>query len=97
MSGATSGAAYPDYIAFRTTGDDGRLLTVVAALEPDNGARFPWATCYHELAPEGDFKQVPGNYSQLGVARGVAEAMIDLIKLSRPLPTEFVAHLPLIE
>ena len=93
MSGATSGAAYPGYIAFRTTGDDGRLLTVVAALEPENGARFPWATWY----PEGDFKQVPGNYRQLGVARRVAEAMIDLIKLSRPLPTEFVAESPIIE
>jgi len=60
------------------------LLTVIAKLQPEDGFRFPWGTWYHELAPEGDFKQVPGNYRQLGVARGFAEAMIDLIKLGRP-------------
>ena len=57
--------AYPDYIAFRTAGGDGRLLTVVAELDPDDGSRFPWAMWYHEQAPKGEFSQVSANYRQL--------------------------------
>ena len=49
--------AYPDYIAFRTAGGDGRLLTVVAELDPDDGSRFLGAMWYHEQAPKGEFSQ----------------------------------------
>jgi hypothetical protein len=96
MPGAKSGAEYPDYIAFRATYGD-RLLTIVAALEPDDGSRFPWAMWYHELAPSGDFKKVPGSYIRLGIDRAVAKPAIDLIKLGRSLPREFVAQLPIVE
>ncbi len=41
MPGAKSGKDYPDYIAFRKADDGGRLLTVVAALEPEDGSLFP--------------------------------------------------------
>jgi hypothetical protein len=88
--------AYPLYIAFRTAGGDGRLLIVVAALDPDDGARFPWATWYHEKAPNGEFSQVSGNYRQLGSETAVARTRIDLIRAGRPLPPEFVSQLPLI-
>ena len=89
--------AYPHYIAFRTAGGDGCLLKVVAALDPDDGARFPWATWYHQKAPKGEFSQVSGNYRQLAIETAVARTMIDLIRAGRPLPPEFVSQLPLIE
>ena len=89
--------AYPQYIAFRTAGGDGRLLTVVAALDPDDGSRFPWAMWHHEQAPNGEFSQVSGNYRQLGIETAVARTMIDLIRAGRPLPPEFVSQLPLIK
>jgi hypothetical protein len=97
MPGAKSGAEYPDYIAFRTPGDDGHLLTVVAALEPDNGSRFPWARWYHELALGGDFKKVPGSYIELGLDTAIAKTMIDLIKLGRSLPPDFIVKLPIVD
>ena len=97
MPGATSGAEYPDYIAFRTSGDNGRLFTVVAALEPEDGARFPCATRYHAQAPSGEFRKVPSNYIRLQIDAAVATSMIDSIKLGRSLPTEFVAKLPIID
>ena len=50
MPDTQSGRDYPDYIAFRTA-DGGRLTTVVAVLEPDDGSLFPWATRYHAQAP----------------------------------------------
>ena len=97
MPDTKSAAAYPEYIAFRTTGDGGLLLTVIAKLQPEDGARFPWGMWYHEQAPDGNFNKVPCSYMQLRIEKGVAEMMIDLIKLGRFPPPEFVAHLPLIE
>jgi hypothetical protein len=97
MPGAKSGADYPDYIAFRTADDGGRLVTVVAALEPDDGSLFPWGMRYHAQAPSGEFRKVPCNYIRLRIDTAVAKSMIDLIKLGRSLPTEFVAKLPIIE
>ena len=46
-----SAAACPEYTAFRTTGDGGRLVTVVDALEPADGPLFPWAMQYHAQVP----------------------------------------------
>jgi len=97
MPGATSGAEYPDYIAFRTTGDGGLLLTVIAKLQPEDGSRFPWGTWYHELARDGDFKKVPGGYIRLSIDRAVAETMIDLIRLGRALPPDFIVKLPIVD
>ena len=80
-------------IAFRVMEPDGQLLTVVAALEPDHDCRFPWATWYHEQAPTGEFKQVPGKYREMAIRDTVAKTMIELIRAGRPLPLEFVAGL----
>jgi hypothetical protein len=97
MPGVQSGRDYPEYIAFRTAYDGGHLVTVVAALEPDDGSLFPWAMRYHAQAPRGEFRKVPGNYIRLRIDTAVAKSMIDIIKLGRSLPTEFVAKLPIIE
>ena len=78
MPGAKSGADYPDYIALRTADDGGRLLTVVAALEPEGGSLFPWAMRYHAQAPSGEFRKAPGNYIRLWIDTAVAKSMIDL-------------------
>ena len=89
MPGATSGMDYPNYIAFRTTdGNGGRLLTVVAALEPEDGSRFPWARWYQEQAPAVEYKKVPGNYMRLGMSEAIATTMIELIKHGQCLPPE---------
>ena len=97
MSDTKSAAAYPEYIAFRTAVNGGRLLTVVAALQPEDGSLFPWAMRYHAQAPSGEFRKVPGNHVQLRIDTAVAKSMIDAIKRGRSLPTEFVAKLPIIE
>ncbi len=83
--------------AFRTTGDGGCLLTVVAVLEPEDGSLFPWAVRYHARAANGEFRKVPGNFIRLRVDTAVAKSMIDVITLGRPLTTEFVAKLPIID
>ena len=93
MPGVTSGAEYPDYIAFRTSGDDGRLLTVVAALEPEDGAHFPWAHVVSRAGCGGDFKKVPCSYMQLEVDTAVARMMIDLIQRGRALSPDFIVKL----
>ena len=84
MPGFERGDRGPDYVAFRIADDDGRLLTVIAALDPDDGSRFPWATWYHERAPNREFRQVPGDFFRLGAPEAVAETLIDLIKLGDP-------------
>ena len=85
----------PKYIAFRLS-ENGGFLAVVAALDPDDTARFPWATWYHEHVPHGKYQKAPAEYARLLInpMRGVA--MIELIKTGRPLPLDFVAGLPLI-
>ena len=88
-----SGNKSPNFIAFRIREPDGQLLTVVAALDPDHDGRFPWATWYHEQAPTGEFKKVPGNYREMAISDAVAKTMIELIRAGRPLPPEFVAGL----
>ena len=97
MPGTQSGADHPNYIAFRRADDGGRLLTVVAALEPEDGSLFPWATWYHEQAPRGEFRKISGRFIRLRIDGPVAKTMIDLIKVGRSLPTEFVAKLPIVE
>ena len=98
MPDARSGAAYPSYIAFRLTdGDEGRLLTVVAVMEPEDGSRFPWATWYHQRAPAGEFKKVPGNYIRLGMSEAIATTVIELIRHGQCLIPDLVAHLPIVE
>ena len=67
MPGARSGADYRSTLRFArptatATAVDGRC-----ALEPYDGSRFPWGTWYHERAPAGEFKKVPGSYMRLGM------------------------------
>jgi hypothetical protein len=88
-----SGDNGPNFIALRIREADGQLLTVVAALDPDHDCRFPWATWYHEQAPTGEFKKVPGGYPEMAISDAVAKTMIELIRAGRPLPPEFVAGL----
>ena len=84
------------YIAFRIA-EAGDLLPVVAALEPgEDNARFPWAKWYHELAPDGEFKKVPGDYASLRIDESVAKTMIDMIKAGGALPPEFVSELRIV-
>jgi len=95
MPSLESGDKGPKYIAFRLS-ENGGFSAVVAALDPDDTARFPWATWYHEHAPHGKYQKAPAEYARLLInpMRGVA--MIELIKTGRPLPLDFVAGLPLI-
>jgi len=95
MPSLESGDKGPKYIAFRLS-ENGGFLAVVAALDPDDTARFPWATWYHEHAPHGKYQKAPAEYARplINPMRGVA--MIELIKTGRPLPLDFVAGLPLI-
>jgi hypothetical protein len=88
---------YPAYIAFRTADNGGCLLTVVAALEPDDGCRFPWAIWFHEQAPDGEYRKVPGKFFDLGISETIGKTMIESIKGGRPLPSEFETQLPIIE
>ena len=87
-------AEEPDYIAFRVPERSG-LLTVVAALEPGDRGRFPWAVWYSELTPNGEFRKVPGRYAYWGIENSVARTVIDLIQAGRPAPDAFVAGLPI--
>ena len=68
MNGDGSGHDRPAYIAFRIA-ENGRLVAVVAVLEPDDGSRFPWALWYHELAAAGEFKKARGTISASGSAK----------------------------
>ena len=83
------------YIAFRLS-ENGGFLVVVAALDPDDTARFPWATWYHEHAPHGNYQKAPAEYARLVINPVRATAMIELIKQRRALPIDFVAGLPLV-
>jgi hypothetical protein len=83
-----------EYIAFRVPEGSG-LVTVVAALEPGDRGRFPWAVWYSELTPNGEFKKVPGGYANWRIAGSVAQVVIDLIQAGRPAPDAFVAGLPI--
>ena len=85
----------PKYIAFRLA-ENGGFLAVVAALDRDDTARFPWATWYHEEAPQGKYLKAPGEYARLVISPERAITMINLIKARRPLPPDFVAGLPLV-
>ena len=95
MTGLESGDQGPKYIAFRLA-ENGGFLVVVAALDRDDTARFPWATWYHEHAPQGKYQKAPAEYARLVISPIRAMPMIDLIKARRPLPPDFVAGLPLI-
>ena len=95
MPSLESGDKGPKYIAFRLS-ENGGFLAVVAALDPDDTARFPWATWYHEHAPHGKYQKAPAEYARLLITPMRGVAMIELIKTGRPLPLDFVAGLPLI-
>jgi len=82
----------PGYIAFRVLEGDG-LVPVVAALDPGDRTGFPWAKWYSELAPDGEFRKVPGDYDRLGIPNGIARTMIELIQAGRSLPDEMVVRL----
>ena len=71
-------------------------LVVVAALDRDDTARFPWATWYHEQAPQGKYQKAPAEYARLVISPIRAMPVIDLIKAGRPLPPDFVAALPVV-
>ena len=85
----------PKYIAFRVA-ENGGFLAVVATLDPDDTARFPWATWYHEHALHGKYQRAPAEYARLYVNPARAAAMVALIKDGRPLPVDFVAGLPIV-
>jgi hypothetical protein len=94
MPGAKSG----DYIAFRIADERGELMPVVAHLvEPDEHSAFPWAIWYHEGAPRGEPRKVPGNYADLAINAAIAETMIDLNEAGQALPSEFVERLPIVQ
>jgi hypothetical protein len=97
MPDTKSAAGYPEYVTFRTAVNGGRLLTVVAALEPADGSLFSWAMRCHAQAPSGEFRKVPSNHFRLRIDTAVAKSMIDAIKRGQSLPTEFVAKLPIVE
>jgi len=88
---------YPAYIAFRTADNGGCLRTVVAALEPDDGCRFPWAKWFHERAPDGEYRKVPGKFFDLGISEAIGKTMIESIKVGRSFPPEFERQLPIID
>jgi hypothetical protein len=89
--------AEEDYIAFRIADDEGgRPLTVVAHLEPGERSAFPWARWYHEQAPHGELRKVPGTYMSLGLSEPIARTMIDSIKAGRVLPSDFVSQLQIV-
>lgn len=87
------GVEGPKYIAFRVAEGD-RCVTVVATIEPDPAARFPWGWWYSELAPDGEYLKVPSAYAYVGEA--LATEMIGCIRAGQQLPLEFVAALPLV-
>jgi len=95
MPGFESGHEDPKYIAFRLS-ENGGYLAVVAALDPDDTVRFPWATWYHEQAPQGQYQKAPADYARLLISPELAIAMVDLIKARRALPPDFVATLPIV-
>jgi hypothetical protein len=80
MPDTKSAAGYPEYVTFRTAVNGGRLLTVVAALEPADGSLFPWAMRCHAQAPSGEFRKVPDNHFRLRIDTAVAKSIIDAIK-----------------
>jgi hypothetical protein len=69
------------------------FLTVVVALEPGERGRFPW--WYSELAPQGEFRKVPGRYTYWGIENSVARTVIYLIQAGRPASDAFVTGLPI--
>jgi hypothetical protein len=95
MPGFESGHEGPKYIAFRLS-ENGGYLAVMAALDPDDTVRFPWATWYHEHAPQGKYQKAPADYARLFISPERAIAMVDLIRARRALPPDFVATLPIV-
>ena len=95
MTGLESEDQGPKYIGFRLA-ENGDFLAVVAALDRDDTARFPWVTWYSEQAPQGKYQKAPAEYARLVISPTRAIAMINLIKARRPLPLDFVAGLPLV-
>jgi hypothetical protein len=86
----------PDYIAFRTT-EGGNRVVVIAALQPGDRGRFPWARWYSEVTPRGEFRQVPGVYVSLGIDHRIAKSMITIVQSGGSLPREVVSRLPVID
>ena len=95
MPSLEPGDKNPKFIAFRVA-ENGGFLTVVAKLDPDDSARFPWATWYHEHARQGSYQKAPAEYARLYVSPTRASAMIALIKDGRTLPVDFVTGLPIV-
>jgi len=95
MASATNVVDGPDYIAFRIPEGRG-LLTVVAVVQPGAGATFPWAVWYSALAPTGEFKKAPLNYTHFGIGARIAKTLLEAIKAGRSLPADLVEQLAIV-
>jgi len=95
MASATNVVDGPDYIAFRIPEGRG-LLTVVAVVQPGAGATFPWAVWYSALAPAGEFKRAPLNYTHFGIGARIAKTLLEAIKAGGSLPADLVEQLAIV-
>jgi len=96
MATATNVVDGPDYIAFRVPEGRG-LLTIVAVVQPGAGATFPWAIWYSALAPTGEFKKAPLNYTRFGIGGRIAKTLLEAIKAGGSLPAELVDQLSIVK
>ena len=96
MATATNVVDGPDYIAFRIPEGRG-LLTVVAVVQPGAGATFPWAVWYSALAPAGEFKRAPLNYTHFGIGARIAKTLLEAIKAGGSLPADLVEQLSIVK
>ena len=95
-AGEQTVAAGPNFIAFRIPEGRG-LLTVVAAVQPGARAACRWAVWYSTLAPTGEFKRAPGNYTRFRIGAHIAKPMIEVIKTGGSLPADLVEQLPIVK
>ena len=61
------------------------------------GATFPWAIWYSALAPKGEFKKAPLNYTRFGIGARIANTRLEAIKAGGSLPADLVEQLSIVK
>ena len=85
----------PRYVAFREA-NGGSTLTVVARLEARDGAGHHLGCWFSEVAPYGDFRDVPVDADGYGIDESIALDLIRRLRDGQPLPGRIVKLSPTI-
>ena len=83
----------PRYVAFREA-NGSSTLTVIARLEARDGAGHHLGCWFSEVAPYGDFRDVPVDADGYGIDESIAVDLIRRLRNGQSLPGRIVELLP---